>query len=77
MNGVKALWNGNKRDMEFSQVTFLKDSLRGKIAYLVDSKPLGGYLMVLNQHHDLFAIMSFLKNSTITSYDQLLDILGN
>ena len=76
MNGVKALWNGNNK-MDFSQLNFLKDSLKGKISYLVESKPLGGYLIVLKKHEDLFSIMSFLKNSTVTSCDQLLDLLGN
>lgn len=77
MNGAKALWSGNKKAMDISQLNLLKDCLRGKISYIIDSKPLGGYLMVLNNHQDLFSIVSFLKNSTVTSYDQLLDLLGN
>ena len=58
-------------------LNFLADTLKGKINYLAVSKPLNGVLMVLKDSNDLFYVASFLKNSSITSYDQLMDLLGN
>lgn len=75
MNGVKGHWSGNKM-METSQLSFLSTTLKGKISYICKSELLNGTLLILNNSQDLFAIASFLKNSTFLKCDQLLDVFA-